>query len=192
MASRGRHTRSSPQLPLATPEADPEKIVRKGKALREGASTAELGISDDFYYPPIETPISSSHFPIIPSVGVSRTLNFGIVPVEFSPPGFGLEGEIFVTPISPEVVPWFRPRTSEYFPTLGFTTPPHIRVTGFTEKETSAPSSPVAFSSNPLLFPFPPGSSVPVSPARTPSPPSSPPPIIPMAGANPLETGWMP
>jgi hypothetical protein len=57
VASRGRHTRSTPQLPLATPEVDPEKIIRKGKALREGTSTAELGISDDFHYPPIETPI---------------------------------------------------------------------------------------------------------------------------------------
>jgi hypothetical protein len=72
VASRGRHTRSTPQLPLATPEVDPEKIVRKGKALREGTSTVEPGISDDFHYPPIETPIYASHFPIIPSVGVSE------------------------------------------------------------------------------------------------------------------------
>jgi hypothetical protein len=185
VASRGRHTRSTPQLPLATPEADPEKIIRKGKALREGTSTVEPGISDDFHSPPIETPISASHSTLIPSVGVSRSLNFGSVPVEFSPPGLGLEGEILVTPLSPEVVPWFRPNTSEYFPTLGFTTPPPIIIDATTERETFVPSSPVAFSPNPLLFPFPPGSSVPVSPVRTPSPPSSPPPIIPMAGANP-------
>jgi hypothetical protein len=36
-----------------------------------------------------------------------------------------------------------------------------------------------------MLFPFPPRSSVPVSPVQTPSPPFSPPPIIPMAGVNP-------
>jgi hypothetical protein len=30
--------RSTPQLPLETPEADPEKLIRKGKALREGTS----------------------------------------------------------------------------------------------------------------------------------------------------------
>jgi hypothetical protein len=59
VASRGRHTRSTPQLPLATPEADPEKIIRKGKALREGDSTVEPGISDDFHDPSLETPISS-------------------------------------------------------------------------------------------------------------------------------------
>jgi hypothetical protein len=72
-----------------------------------------------FTCPPLETLISASHFPIIPSVGVSRILNFGSVPVEFSPPGLRLEGEILVTPLSPEVVPWSRPRTSEYFPTPG-------------------------------------------------------------------------
>jgi hypothetical protein len=156
VASRGRHTRSTPQLPLTTPEADPEKIIRKGKALHEGTSSTEPGISDDFQYPPIGTPISISHSTVIPSVGVSRTLNFGSVPVEFSPPGLGLEGEILVTPLSPEVVSWFKPCTSEDFPTLGFITPPPIRVTGFTERETSSPSSPITFSPNPLLFPFPP------------------------------------
>jgi hypothetical protein len=134
---------------------------------------------------PLETPISASHFPIIPSVGVSRILNFGSVPVEFSPPGLRLEGENLVTPLSPEVVPWSRPRTTKDFPTPGFSTPPPVRVTGFTERETFAPSSPLSFSPNPLLFPFSLESSVPVSPVRTRSPPISPPPIIPMAGANP-------
>jgi hypothetical protein len=122
VASRGRHTRSTPQFPLATPKADPEKIIRKGKVPQEGTSTAEPGIFDVFHGPSLETPISSSHFPIIQSVGVSRTLNFGSVPVEFSPPGLGLEGEILVTPLSHEIVSWFRPNTSKYFPTLGFTT----------------------------------------------------------------------
>jgi hypothetical protein len=115
VASRGRHTRSTPQLPLATPEADPEKIIRKGKALHEGTSTTEPGISDDFHGPPIGTPISAFHSPVIPSVGVPRTLNFGSVPVEFSPPGLGLEGEILVTPLSPEIVLWFRPNDLRIF-----------------------------------------------------------------------------
>jgi hypothetical protein len=168
-----------------TPEADREKIIKKGKTLQGGTSIVEPGISDDFHYPPIETPISSSHSSVIPSIGVSGSLNFGSVPVDFSPPGLGLEGETFVTPISPEVVPWFRPRTSEYFPTPGFITPPPIKVSSFTKRGTSVPSSPVAFSPNHLLFPFPPGSLVPVSPVQTPSPPGSPPPSIPMEGANP-------
>ena len=96
-----------------------------------------------------------------------------------------MEGEILVTTLSPEVVPWSRPQTSKYFPTPSFITPPPVRVIDFTERDTSFPSSLVAFSPNPLLFPYPSGSLVLVSIVRTPSPPSSPPPIIPMAGANP-------
>jgi len=61
----------------------------------------------------------------------------------------GLEGEILVTPLSIEFVPWSRPQTLGYFPTPCFITPPPIRVTNFAEKETHVPSSPVAFSSNP-------------------------------------------
>jgi hypothetical protein len=185
VASKGRHTRSTPQLPLATPEADPEKITRKGKALQEGTSTAELGISDDSHYPLIETPISTSHSLVILSVGVSQSLNFGSVPVDLSPPGLGLEGESFVTPISPDVVAWSRPRTLEYFPTPGFTTPPPIKVVSFTARETSVPSSPLAFSPNTLMFSFPPINKTLFPPVRTPSPPSSPPPFIPMVGSNP-------
>jgi len=156
--------RSTSQLPLVTPEADLKKIVKIRKTLQECTLATELGISDNFHHPPIATLIVVSHFPFTPFVGVSRILNFGSVPVEFSPPGLGLEGEILVTPLSPEVVPWFRPRTSEYFPTLGFTTPPPVIVATTTKRETYVPSSPVAFSPNPLLFPFPPESSVPVSP----------------------------
>ena len=63
--------RSTPQLPLATPKDELEIIFRKGKAPREGTSTAEPCISNDFHFHPVETQISTSHFPIIPSVGVS-------------------------------------------------------------------------------------------------------------------------
>jgi hypothetical protein len=96
-----------------------------------------------------------------------------------------LEGEILVTPLSPEIVSWFRPSTSGDFPTLGFTTRSPVRVSCFTEREASTPSSPIAFSLNPLLFPFSPRRSVLVSPVRMPSPPYFTPPIIPMACANP-------
>jgi hypothetical protein len=70
-------------------------------------------------------------------------------------------------------------------PTPRFTTPPPVKVVSFIERETSIPSSPVAFSLDPLLFPFPPRGSVPASPVQATSPPGSPPTIIPMAGANP-------
>jgi hypothetical protein len=174
--------RSHPQIPLATPVADPKVIFRKGKASEGEASTAEPG---NLPSPSVETPFSPPQFPSRPFSEVSCFLNFGSVPVEFSPPGLGLEGEILVTPLSPEVVPWRRPRTIGDFPTPSFTTPPLVTVATSAQREASADSSPLAFSLNPPLFP---GSSFPVSPSRTPSPPSSPPPNIPMAGANPPMT----
>jgi hypothetical protein len=177
--------RDTPQLPLSTPEADPEKIIRKGNSLHQGTSTTEMGISDDFHYPPIGTPISAFPSIVIPSVGVPQILNFGSVPSEFSPPSLGLEGESLVTPLSLEIVAWFRPSALEDFPTSGFTTPPPVRVIDFVERETSVPPSPISFSPNPLLFPFPLRISVPVSPVLTPSPPNSPPPHIPMESVNP-------
>jgi hypothetical protein len=88
VASKGRHTRSTPQLPLATPEADPEKVIRRQKILQEGTSAAEPGISDDFHHPPIATPVVVSHFPITPSVGASRSLNFGSFSIDFPSPSF--------------------------------------------------------------------------------------------------------
>ena len=87
--------------------------------------------------------------------------------------------------LSLEILPCFRPNALDNFPTLSFTTPPYVRVTSFTERETSAPSSPLTFSPNPLLFPFPLGSSFLVSLILTPSPPNSPTPHVPMVGSNP-------
>jgi hypothetical protein len=146
VASRGRHTRSTPQLPLATPEVDPEKIIKRRKTLQEGTLAAEPGNFDDFHHPLIETPVVVSHIPITPPVGASRSLNFGSFLVDF--------------------------------PSPSFTTPPPVIVVDFVERETSIPSSPMDFSSNPLLFPFLPGNT-------PPPPPGSPPAIIPMVGANP-------
>jgi hypothetical protein len=161
--------RSTPQLSLVTPEVNPKRIIRKGKTPREGISTTVLGDSDnlhDFFF---KTPIAASSSPIIPSVGVSRSLNFGSVPVEFSPSRPHLE-EIFDTPVSPEIVRWFRPRSSEIFPTLGLLTPPPVIVVVFKEGGT--------------YFPFSPRNTVPVSPVQTPSSPSSSIVHIPMEGAN--------
>jgi hypothetical protein len=183
--SRGRHTRSTPQLPPPTLESDPEKIIKRGKALREGASTVEPGISDSSHCSMLETPISASQFLVKPLVGVSHLLNFGSVHVEFSPPGLGLDGERFVTPISPDVAACSRPRNSEDFPNPGFTVPSPITVATIVPTPTSIPLIPVAFSSNLVLIHFPPASSFLVSLGQTPSPPSSPPPNIHMAGVHP-------
>jgi hypothetical protein len=161
LASKGRHTWSHPQLPLATPEADPQKIIRRGKTPQEGTSATELGDSGNFQHPSSETPLVVSHTPILSPVGVSRALNFGSFPVDFSSPGLGLEGESFDTPISPEVVPWPRPRTLGDFPTPGFIIPPPVRVVA---GETSVPPNPADFVSHTQLFPFSPSATVPASP----------------------------
>jgi hypothetical protein len=174
VAFRGRHTRSHPQLPLATPETDPEAVLRKGKASEEEASITEPGNPP---YPSVGAPFSPPQFPDKPVSAVSRFLNFGSVPVEFSSPGLGPQGQDFVTPLSPEAVPWRRPRIAEDFPTPSLTTP--------VQRGAPADLSSLAFSLNPLLFPTPLRDSFSVTPLRTPFPPNSPPPNIPMAGANP-------
>ena len=103
MAFRGRHTRSHPQLPLATPETDPEAVLRKGKASEEEASTTEPG---NLPYPSVGTPFSPSQSLDRPVSEVSHFLNFGSVLVEFSSPGLGPKGQDLVTPLSPKTVPW--------------------------------------------------------------------------------------
>jgi hypothetical protein len=185
MAPKSGRRRSTPQLHLATPEVDPEKIIKKGKTSQEGASTAVPGDFGNLHNHSLKTPVVASNSPIIPSVGVSRILNFGSFPVDFSPLSHALEGESFDTPVSPKVVKWLRPRTSKYFPTLGFTTPPPIRVATFTEGKTSVPSNPVGFSPKTQLLPFSPRSTATIVPVPTPSPLGSPPVHVPMAGDNP-------
>jgi hypothetical protein len=177
--------RSHPQLPLATPEADPEVIMRKGKAFEGETSSVE---PSNFPALSVESPFSSSRFPSRPIFEVSRFLNFESVPVDFSPPSLGLEGEILVTPLSLEAVPWHRPSTTEYLLTPSFTTPPLVTIVATAQRVASIDSSPLSFSLNPPLFPLPPGSSFLVSPFRAPSPLSSPPPNIPMAATNPPMT----
>jgi hypothetical protein len=164
VASRGRHTRSNPHLPLATPEADAEAVRRKGKRYAKEASVAETGISPP---PAVNTPLSSFHLPSQPPSKVSRFLNFRSVPAEFSPPGLVSEGETLVAPPSLKVVP-----SHQHF-SEGFTTPPLISTTA--QREASAHSGSLDFS----LFFFP------SSPIHTPSPPSSPLPNFPMASVNP-------
>jgi hypothetical protein len=95
VASRGRHTRSNPHLPLATPEADAEAVRRKGKRSAKEVSVDETGNTPS---PSVKTPFSYSQLPSRPFSEVSRSLNFGSVPAEFSPPGLVSEREILVTP----------------------------------------------------------------------------------------------
>jgi hypothetical protein len=89
--------RSTPQLPLATPKVDPEKIIRQGKTSQEGSSAAIPSDSGNFLNPSLTNLVDASHFPITPSVGASRSLNFGSFTADFPSPSIGLEG--FDTPV---------------------------------------------------------------------------------------------
>jgi hypothetical protein len=128
-----------------------EVVLRKGKASEGEAFTTEPG---NLASPSVGTPFSPPQFLNRPFSEVSHFLNFGSVPVEFPPPSLGLEGEILVTPLSPEVVPWRRPKTTKYFPTPSFTTPPLVTISASAQREASADLSPLAFSLNLLLFPI--------------------------------------
>jgi hypothetical protein len=148
---------------------DPEVVLRKGKASEEEMSITEPGNPP---YPSVGAPFSPPQIFDRPVSKVSRFLNFGSVPVEFSPLGLGSEGQYFVTPLSPKAVPWHRPVTLEDFPTS---------VQGGAPADWSS----VACSLNHFLFPTPLRDLSSITPLRTPSPPISPTPNIPMAGANP-------
>ena len=92
----------------------------------------------------MKTPFFDFQLPSRTSSEVSRFLNFGSVPAEFSPPGLVSEGEILVTPPSLEVVPQYRPQALG-----GFTSPPFITIVA--QREASAHSGPFDLS---LFFPI--------------------------------------
>jgi hypothetical protein len=98
------HTRSTSLLPLATFEVVTEEIIRKGKTTKKNTYTAIPSFFYNFHNPSLQTLVTVSDSPIIQTTGVSRNLNFGSFPIDLSPPILGLEGEIFDTPFSPEVV----------------------------------------------------------------------------------------
>jgi len=102
VAFRGRHTQSHPQLPLATPEADLEAVLRKGKASEEEVSITEPGNPP---YPFVGAPFSPPQLFEKHVSAVSHFLNFWSVPLGFSSPSLGPEGQYLVTPLSLEAIP---------------------------------------------------------------------------------------
>jgi hypothetical protein len=172
-------------MPLETPKADSKKIIKKGKTSQEGILIDVPGYSGNLHDSSFKTPIVASNTPFIPSIGVSIILYFEIFPIEFSPSGLHLEGEIFDTPVSPYIVKWFRPRSLDDFLTLGFPTPPPIKVVAYKEGGTYFPLNPISFSSKTRSFPLSSRNIAPIPPVQTPYPPSSPTVHIPMAGDNP-------
>jgi hypothetical protein len=74
LAPKGRHTRSNPQLPLVPPEADPEKIIKKGKASQKSFSAAATSASGQLPDSTLDTPVVLSSKLPLPSAEVSKNL----------------------------------------------------------------------------------------------------------------------
>jgi hypothetical protein len=188
--------RSTPHLPLDTPKTDSEKIINKVKSSQEDFFVVASSTSSHFHDSTFKTLEVVSNSPFLPTVEVSRHLDFENFPVEYSSFSPKLKEEIFETLTSREVVGWFRLESLEDFPTLGLPNPPPNKVVVTKEEETHFPFNPIPSSSKiqplPLktetsLFklPFSPKTQAIVLPVKTPSSPCSPIVHNQMAGANP-------
>ena len=72
MSPKGRHTSYTLQIPLATPESNPKKIMKKGNASQEGISNTVPCDSRDSHDSYFKTPVVVSNSPFISSTGVSE------------------------------------------------------------------------------------------------------------------------
>jgi hypothetical protein len=96
-----------------------------------------------------------------------------------------LEGECFEALVSPNIVKWFRPKSLEDFPTLGFPTHPLVTTIVTKEGKNYFPLNPIPSSSNTQPFPLIPRNTVAILPIQAPCPPCSPTFHIQMVGAKP-------
>jgi hypothetical protein len=76
------HMKSTPQLSLASPKADPKKIIKKGKSSQESFYVVVLGTSGQLSGSILNTPVVISSNPPLPSVELSKNLDFENLPVE--------------------------------------------------------------------------------------------------------------
>jgi hypothetical protein len=141
VAPKSKHTRSTPQIPLATPETDPNKLIKKGKASQEIFSIDVPGTFDSTF----KTLVAISNPPIFPSTEVSISLDFENLPVEYSSFTPQVKAESLEDLVSPNIVKWFKLEILEDFPTLGFPTPPPIKVYATKKEETYSPLDPFRF-----------------------------------------------
>jgi len=193
----------TPHLPLATPEANPEKIIKKGKASQEGFLAAISGTIGNFPDSTFKTLVTTSSAPLLLFVETPRNLNLEYFPVEYSSFSPQLKEESFEVLTSPNVVSWFRLERLEDFTTLGSPSPPSLKLAVTKEEVASVPLEfpPSSSKTQPLLVKTETSSSyTPLSPklhiiqtkaipVKTQSPPYSPriynPPLHnPMADAN--------
>jgi hypothetical protein len=100
--------RSTPHLPLETPEANRKNIIKKGKVSQEGFSATVPCTSGHLHDSSFKTPVAISNPPLLPSAEVSRSLDIEIFPVQYSSFSPKLKDKNFETLASPDIVSWFR------------------------------------------------------------------------------------
>jgi hypothetical protein len=139
LAPKGRHTRLNPQLPLVPYEADLEKIIKKGKASLRGFSATTTSPSGQLPHSTLDTPVVLSSKISLPSVEVSKKLDFEEFHVEYSSFETELKEENIDIFSSPDIEKCFNLDNFEDFPTLDFATP--LSVKTFVAKEVGTSSS---------------------------------------------------
>jgi hypothetical protein len=76
--------RSTPHLPLVAPEADPKKIIKKGKSSQGASSSIFSGTDGNLPKSIFQTPVVVSSISKLPTVEASEDLKIGEFPVEYS------------------------------------------------------------------------------------------------------------
>jgi hypothetical protein len=137
---KGRHTRPNPQLPLVPPEADPEKIIKKGKSSQKSFPVAATSASGQLSDSTLDTPVVLLSKIPLSSVEVSKKLDFEDFHVEYSSFETKLKEENIDIFSSPNIEKCFSLDSFEYFPTLSFATPLSIKTFATKEVGTSSPS----------------------------------------------------
>jgi hypothetical protein len=139
LAPKGRHTRSNPQLPLVPSEADPKKIIKKGKASLKKKIATATSVFGQLLDSTLDTPAILSSKLSLPSAEVSKKIDFEEFLVEYSSFETELKEENIDIISSPDIEKCFSLDSFGYFPTLGFATP--LSVKNFVSKEvgTSSP-----------------------------------------------------
>ena len=130
--------RSNPQLPLVPPEDDPEKIIKKGKASLKRFSVAATSSSGQLPDSTLDTPIILSSKLSLPSIEVSKKLDFEEFLVKYSCFETNLKEEIIDIISSLDIEKCFSLDSLENFPTLVFATPPPLKIFVAKEVETSS------------------------------------------------------
>jgi hypothetical protein len=140
VAPKIRDMRDNPQSPLATPEPDPEKNIRKEKDLQGDSSSKFSIFSGDLPDSVFHTSVVFSHVSHLPIIETPVNSELGDFPVEYTTflPDLKEENlESFDILASPKIVKWFRLESLEDFPLLGSPTPHSFKFPINKEERTS-------------------------------------------------------